>query len=234
VAGRRIVFSVNLDMIGRLRDRRLEVYGTRTAAGLRGAVVAANNDPANHAGLELAFDWDIEEDSDHYPFIRAGIPTVMFHTGLHDQYHRPADDAHLVDRDGIECVARLTLGFVRALADAPGPVSGFRGACLTESNATRRALEATPTDSVAAPRGRWGIGTREDPGDPTAPVVVRVTAGTPAAAAGLVPGDRILAIDGVAVENQATMLDRLKAAVGEVALAIDRRGRFMAAVMRSP
>jgi predicted metalloprotease with PDZ domain len=49
-----------------------------------------------------------------------------------------------------------------------------------------------------------------------------------------VPGDRILAIDGVAVENQATMLDRLKAAVGEVALAIDRRGRFMAAVMRSP
>jgi predicted metalloprotease with PDZ domain len=65
-------------------------------------------------------------------------------------------------------------------------------------------------------------------------VVVRVTAGTPAAAAGLVPGDRILAIDGVAVENQATMLDRLKAAVGEVALAIDRRGRFMAAVMRSP
>jgi hypothetical protein len=234
VAGRRIVFSVNLDMIGRLRDRRLEVYGTRTAAGLRGAVVAANNDPANHAGLELAFDWDIEEDSDHYPFIRAGIPTVMFHTGLHDQYHRPADDAHLVDRDGIECVARLTLGFVRALADAPGPVSGFRSACLTESNATRRALEATPTDSVAAPRGRWGIGTRDDPGDPTAPVVVRVTAGTPAAAAGLVPGDRILAIDGVAVENQATMLDRLKAAGGEVALAIDRRGRFMAAVMRSP
>jgi regulator of sigma E protease len=66
------------------------------------------------------------------------------------------------------------------------------------------------------------------------PVVVRVSPASPAAAAGLVPGDRILAIDGVAVANQATMLERLRAAGDEVALAIERRGRFVAAVLRAP
>jgi len=234
VAGMRIVFSVNLDMIGRLRNRRLEVYGTRSAAGLRGAVVAANNDPANHAALELAFDWDIEPDSDHYPFLHAGIPTVMFHTGLHDQYHRPADDAHLVDRDGIEVVARLTLGFVRALADAPGSLPAFRTACLGESNAARRSLEATALAAAGAARGRWGLGSRQDSGDPTAPVVVRVFPDSPAAAAGLLPGDRIVAIDGDTVVDQAAMISRLKTSGDRVTLTVERRGRFLEALLRSP
>jgi hypothetical protein len=233
VAGMRIVFSVNLDMIGRLRDRRLEVYGTRSAAGLRGAVVAVNNDPVNAAGLELTFDWDVEEDSDHYPFLHAGIPTVMFHTGLHDQYHRPSDDAHLVDRDGIETVARFTLGFVRSLAEAPAALPAFRAACRGESNAARRTLEAT-APAAGAPRGRWGLGTRQDPGDPTEPVVVRVAPDSPAAAAGLLSGDRIIAIDGTAITDQSAMLERLKAASGQVTLDVERRGRIVEVTLRSP
>jgi hypothetical protein len=226
VAGKKIVFSVNLDMIGRLRGGRLEIYGARTAAGLRSAVVLANNAPDNAAGLELAFDWEIEDDSDHYPFIAARIPTVMFHTGLHDQYHRPADDAHLVNLDGIEPVVRLALGFVTAIATDPGPPRPFRPECRVESNATRRRLEAVIQDT-GGDRGRWGIGTREDGGDKTAPVVVRIAAGSPAQAGGLVPGDRIVAIDGTPVADQADMVGRLGAAGDQVVIDADRRGRFV-------
>jgi hypothetical protein len=226
VAGKKIVFSVNLDMIGRLRGGRLEIYGARTAAGLRSAVVLANNAPDNAAGLELAFDWEIEDDSDHYPFIAARIPTVMFHTGLHDQYHRPADDAHLVNLDGIEPVVRLALGFVTAIATDPGPPRPFSPECRVESNATRRRLEAVIQDT-GGDRGRWGIGTREDGGDKTAPVVVRIAAGSPAQAGGLVPGDRIVAIDGTPVADQADMVGRLGAAGDQVVIDADRRGRFV-------
>ena len=226
VAAKKIVFSVNLDMIGRLRGGRLEVYGSRTSPGLRAAVVLANNAPGNAAGLELAFDWDIEDDSDHYPFIAARIPTVMFHTGLHDQYHRPADDAHLVNLEGIEPVARLALGFVAAIADDPGPPRPFRPECRVESNATRRRLEAV-LQHPARDRGRWGIGTREDGGDKTAPVVVRVAAGSPAQAGGLLPGDRIVAIDGTPLADQADMVARLGAAGEQVVIDADRRGRFV-------
>ena len=226
MAGKTVVFSVNLDMIGRLRGGRLEVYGTRTSPGLRSAVVLANNAPENAAGLELAFDWDVEDDSDHYPFIAAQIPTVMFHTGLHDQYHRPADDVHLVNLDGIPSVVRLTLGFVRAVADDPGPRRIFRPDSRLESNATKRRLEAVIHDAIGPHRGRWGIGTREDTCEVAAPVVVRVAPGSPAATAGLLPGDRILAVDAAPVANQADMVARLQAAGQQVVIDVERRGRF--------
>ncbi len=223
----RTVFSINLDMIGRLRGERLEVYGTRSAPGLRALVVAANNAPGNAAGLELTFDWDISEDSDHYAFIAAGVPTVMFHTGLHDQYHRPSDDAHLVHLEGIEPVARLALGLLLSIADDQSPPPAFRPQCRGESNATRRALEGAVVSPVGERRGRWGIGTRNDPGEPETPVVVRVTPESPAARAGVLTGDRLVAIDGIAVAGQDDMVHRLAAAKSRVVFDIDRKGRFM-------
>lgn len=224
LAALRPVFAVNLDMIGRLRGDRLEVFGARTAAGLRQACLAANA----ATNLELVFDWEITDDSDHYPFIAARIPTVMFHTGLHDQYHRPSDDTHLVNFAGMEPVTRLVLAFVTAIADEAGPPRAFRDACRGESAATKRALEARAADVVpAGQRPRWGIGTRGDPGEPQAPVVVRVTAGLPLARAGIQLGDRIVAIDGQGLVDQADMLAKLAAAGDLVRIDVDRGGRLV-------
>lgn len=231
LADSRIVFSMNLDMIGRLRGRRLEVFGTRSARGLRAAVVAANVDPRNAAGLELAFDWDVTDDSDHYPFIAAGIPTLMFHTGLHDQYHRPSDDAHLVNVDGIAPVVRLTLGMVLVIADEAAAAPAFRPECRSESNASRRGLEA-PAIAAGGSRGRWGIGTRSDACEVDAPVVVRVTADSPASAAGLLPGDRIVAVSDQKVADQAAMVELLRAAGPVVDLEVERRGTIRRLEMR--
>ena len=226
IAGRTIVCSVNMDMIGRLRGGRLEVYGSRTAIGLREAVVQANSRGSTGAGLDLVFVWDIEEDSDHYPFIAAGVPTVMFHTGLHDNYHRPSDDAHLVNLIGIEPVARLALGFVLAAADDPEPLPAFRAACRGESNATRNRIEAAVPESSAGPGGRWGIGTRDDPGEPGSPVVVRVWRSSAAERGGLRVGDRILAIDAARIISQDDMVSRLRLAPATVSLDVERRGRI--------
>ncbi|NDC62468.1 MAG: M20/M25/M40 family metallo-hydrolase [Planctomycetia bacterium] len=223
---RSIVFSLNLDMIGRLRGERLEVYGSRTAEGLRAALVQANTHGGQAANLEFVFDWEIADDSDHYPFIAAGIPTVMFHTGLHDQYHRPSDDAHLVNVAGIEPVARLALDFVTAIADEPGPPRAFRPRCRQETAATRRTLEQ-PADAGNTPRGRWGMSTRGDPAEPSGPVVVRVEPNSPVATAGLALGDRIVAIDGRSVADQADMVSRLAAAGESVVVDVDRRGRIV-------
>jgi len=219
------VCSVNMDMIGRLRGGRLEVYGSRTAIGLREAVVLANSRGSTGAGLDLVFVWDIEEDSDHFPFIAASVPTVMFHTGLHDNYHRPSDDTHLANFPGIEPVARLALGFVLTVADDPEPLPGFRPACRGESNATRNRIEAAVPESPESPGGRWGIGTRDDPGEPGSPVVVRVWRSSAAERGGLRVGDRILAIDAARIVSQDDMVGRLRLAAATVALDVERRGR---------
>ncbi|MCA9125393.1 MAG: M20/M25/M40 family metallo-hydrolase, partial [Planctomycetales bacterium] len=76
---------INMDMIGRLHSQQLEVSGTRSMAGLRRLVAEANY-PGD---LTLRFPWKVEENSDHHSFFRRSIPFLMFHTGLHDDYHRP-------------------------------------------------------------------------------------------------------------------------------------------------
>jgi S1-C subfamily serine protease len=130
-------------------------------------------------------------------------------------------------------VSRLALGFLRSIADADA-VPAFRPQALGESNASRRGLELVATDAVATPRGRWGIVTRADPAEPAAPVVVRVAPGSPASAGGMLPGDRLLAIDGASVAGQDDMVARLKAAATEVSIDIERRGRFAELRLRSP
>ena len=229
LADHRPVFSINLDMIGRLRNERLVVYGVRTAEGLRRRLVAANNDPRAAAGLELAFDWDILEDSDHYPFIAGRVPTLMFHTGLHDQYHRPSDDVELVNFDGIPPVARLTLATATEIAETPQrPL--FRAAAQAESNATRRRLEERQPPGGPS-RGRWGIVTRADAGEPGTPIVVAVTFGGPAQQAGLQQGDRLLAVAGRPLAGQAEMVEQLKRSGDECRLAVERRGRMLEITM---
>lgn len=220
---RQPVFMINLDMIGRLRGERVEVYGGRTMTGLRRILAEANRE----TGLELVLDWDIVDDSDHFPFIESRVPTVMLHTGLHDEYHRPSDDVQLVNAAGIESVARLALQLTTAVADRPGGIPGFRDASRHEKNAHRDALERVVSAGPAGPRVRWGMSTRADGGDPTAPVVVRVVPDSPLEQAGLRCGDRIIAIDGEPMDSQATMLARMAAAGDALTLDIDRAGRIL-------
>ena len=74
---------------------------------------------------------------------------------------------------------------------------------------------------------RWGMGTRSDPGEPTAPVVVRVAPGSPMARAGVILGDRLVAIDGATIESQPDMLAKLAAAGDRVTIDVDRKGRMV-------
>ncbi len=219
----RIVFCINLDMIGRLRGERVEVYGSRTSSGLRALTVAVNN-RAGATALELAYDWKIVPDSDHYPFIERQIPTLMFHTGLHDNYHRPSDDVHLVNLAGLEPVARLTFATAIAVADEVAAPRAFREACRRESESSQRLLEA---QAAGGKRGRWGIGTRSDAAEPQAPVVVRVSPDSPAARGGLRRGDRIVMIDGTEIVHQDDMVQRLSEAGEQVTMILDRRGRLV-------
>ncbi len=224
---RRLVFCLNLDMIGRLRDRRLTVFGSRTAVGMRSFILAANNQAGGGTGLELAFDWDLNEDSDHYAFVEAGVPAAMLHTGLHDQYHRPSDDVELVNHAGIPPVARLGLQIVTELTEA-AEVPAFREACRRESNVARRRFEQE-RPVLRPPRGRWGILSRSDPADPCLPLVIDVAPNSPAAHAGLQAGDRLVTIDGERIIDQAEMIRRLAAAERECTIELERRGLIVLA-----
>ena len=63
------------------------------------------------------------------------------------------------------------------------------------------------------------------------PVIVRITAGSPAVQAGMMLGDRVIAIDGAVVTNQADMVARLAAAGNSVAIDVDRKGKVLRLAM---
>lgn len=179
----------NLDMIGRLRDNRLEIYGARSAHGLRTLISQHNSS----FGLELDFIWQAEANSDHYPFFERGIPFLMLHTGMHDQYHRPTDKAHLINREGIRAVAQLTFCLAHELAEGDS-IPAYRAASRHESDYHRRQFERTlpPTPP------RLGVAWRNEVTE-AGLTVTRVVPDSAAERAGVRVGDRLIEFDGQVV-----------------------------------
>jgi hypothetical protein len=215
IALNRVVCSINIDMVGRLRDDRLTIYGTRTSTGLR-KLVSSQNGPSN---LLLDFDWEIKADSDHYTFIEHSIPALMFHTGLHSDYHRPSDDADKINVAGMQRITRLMVGVVAALANEPS-VGGFRPSARAENIQYKRQLE----QSLPPLPSRLGITWDDKMGGRPGVKVLAVTPDSPAASAGLQAGDYIVGLEGLPVESAADLIPPVLAASGPVKLSIERTG----------
>jgi hypothetical protein len=131
------VAMINMDMIGRLRDRKLTVGGTSSGNGLRNLVSSSGKG----FPFELLMDdLAVYGSSDHTTFKARGIPVLFFFTGLHSDYHRPTDTADRIDAKATAQVVNL-VGSVTA-----------RIAQLTE----RIAFVRTHT-RAAAPKSSPGI-----------------------------------------------------------------------------
>jgi hypothetical protein len=179
----RVPVMINADMIGRLRNVGLVIYGVRTSRGMR-RLISRQNDVAN---LPIDFNWEIKPDSDHYTFYSRGIPFLMMHTGLHNDYHRPSDDADKINNEGLKQISQLLFNVVVELAEAPS-LGKFRRRSRTESRLDQRASER-PLPQLAS---RLGIRWDEKAAEEGAIVVTVVTPSSAAAKGGLRPGDRLI------------------------------------------
>ena len=227
IKGKKIIFSINLDMIGRLRNDQLSVFGARSAIGLETLITRINN-RSKQSFMELVFNWEITPNSDHHPFLLANVPTVMFHTGLHPDYHRPSDDSHLVNFAGIESVLDVAFQTLLQVANGADDIFKFRKEAFRESNASRKKLESKAFLPINS-RGRWGIGIRNDSANPHSPVVVAIREGSPAERGGLQIKDRIYKVNGVAVTDQKELMETLSGAPSHsgIDVVVSRRGQFL-------
>ena len=112
----RVKFSVTIDMVGRLRDERLLVLGTRSGFGMRRLL----SGPVDEL-LSLDFSWELTGNSDHWPFLERGTPVALIHTGLHSDYHRPTDDVEKINRAGMREVGRYLLSATVKVANEELP-----------------------------------------------------------------------------------------------------------------
>ena len=112
-----VVAMLNLDMVGRLTDDKLVVFGTGTALEFDGMVEALNK----------KYDFFLEKQatghgpSDHASFVEQNIPVFHFFTGVHDQYHRPSDDFELLNVAGVDRITSFVSELAEIIATADKP-----------------------------------------------------------------------------------------------------------------
>jgi peptidase M28-like protein/PDZ domain-containing protein/PA domain-containing protein len=176
------VAMINMDMIGRMKDRRLIIGGVGTAKEWRDIMAA---------DTEKSFQLTLNEDgfgpSDHSSFYAKQIPVLFFWTGTHNDYHKPSDTFEKINYDDqvliLKMVARIVnqldtadkrLTYTTAKADPAPRTGGFRVYLGTIPN------YADSNDGLLID------GVRDD---------------SPAAKAGLKAGDKIVKIGDREIKN---------------------------------
>ncbi len=177
---------LNFDMIGRLRNDRLLVFGTGTAQEWPALISAANGTTQ----FTLALVPDGFGPSDHSAFYARNIPVLHFFSDTHEDYHRATDDAARVNAPGI---ARIVL-----LAERIAREVGDRDARLTF---TPTVASSTPRNSPERSGPQPYLGSVPDMAAAERPGLrlTGVTPGSPADRAGLKAGDIVVSLGGVQV-----------------------------------
>ena len=100
---------LNMDMVGRFRSEKgMAIYGTNNSTAWNTIVETVNTDH-----IRLVHEGSGEGNSDHASFYYAGIPSLHFFTGQHEDYHKSSDDVEKINFDGIEMVAQLLARVVK-------------------------------------------------------------------------------------------------------------------------
>lgn len=177
---------INLDMVGRLRDNRITVFGGRSGQGLSALVQEA----ASEVGLQLNESDDVGR-SDHLSFYNRQVPVLHFFTGMHQDYHRPGDTPEKLNYQGMAKVSDMVVKTASQVADRAG---GLRFVSLPSRPPRRPAGEAPNLTAYLGSIPEYGM---EAPGVALAGVV----AGSPAAVAGLRAGDVIIQFAGARIHT---------------------------------
>jgi len=174
------VGMINMDMIGRMKDRKLIIGGVGTAKEWRGMI-----EP------EKSFALTLNEDgvgpSDHSSFYLKQVPVLFFWTGTHNDYHKPSDTW---DKINYTDEAKI-LGFVaRIVRDIDG----------ADKRLTYTTAKSDPTQRASS--FRVYLGTIPNYADSNEGMLLDgVREDSPAAKAGLKAGDRIVKIGNRDVKN---------------------------------
>lgn len=112
--GARVAAMINLDMVGRLKDRKLTVLALRSAKEFNGIVDKVNED----FRFTLSKGDSGFGSSDHASFLLMKIPSIFFTTGAHADYHRPTDTFEKINQEGQLEVEKFVLEVWRDIDSA--------------------------------------------------------------------------------------------------------------------
>lgn len=186
-----VAYMLNFDMVGRLNEEHsLAINGVGTSPIWNEYLEKIDVDDIGIVTSESGVG-----PSDHTSFYLQDIPVLHFFTGQHEDYHKPSDDADLVNYEGIFSVCRYVAELMKLTKDIEKP----------EFTKTKDDTEDTPSFSVTLgvmPDYLYdGAGMRID----------GVTEDRPAANAGIQKGDVVTKMGDVEVADMMGYMEALGA-----------------------
>ena len=188
------VAMLNMDMVGRLRNKSLFVGGVGTSPAFQPLLDRLNGSTGATAGSNGAtgrFQLGIGQDgfgpSDHQSFYVKDLPVLFFFTGSHDDYHKPSDTADKVNSEGVREIAEFVRDIAVEIANEPQRIAFNR--VKTESRPTGRGFNVY-------------LGTVPNYSDQNDGLKLDgVRAGSPAERAGLKAGDVVTRLGKLPIKN---------------------------------
>jgi hypothetical protein len=192
-----IMAMVNFDMVGRLNNDKLIVYGTATATELQAILDSANARSA--LPFKVSGGGDGFGSSDQSSFYAKNIPVLHFFTDIHDDYHRASDDIEKINSGGEARVIDLATRVVQSIDNLPGRLSFVRIAASSRMSASTSSGSQVYLGSVPDMAA----------GDVPGLKLTGVRPGSPAELGGLKAGDIIVEFGGVKVTDLQSYSDAL-------------------------
>ena len=202
----KVSYMLNLDMVGRLnKEKMLMINGVGTSPVWKPLL-----EQIEVAGIKITTTESGIGASDHTSFYLKDLPVLHFFTGLHQQYHKPSDDAYLVNFAGILDVSAYVIAVIESLnGQEKIPFTKTK----EESNRQMAAFKVTL--GVMPDYTFNGEGMRID----------KVLADRPAAKADVQDGDVVIQIGDVKVNDIYDYMDGLGLFnIGDETIVIVRRG----------
>jgi hypothetical protein len=189
------IAMINMDMIGRMTDNKLMIFGIGTADKWEAII-----DSANTGDLNLNLVEDGTGASDHTSFYYKDIPVLHYFTDTHADYHRPSDDTEYINMDGTALALQHLVRVMEQLDKMDRSDMEFIAAPGEQRQSM--SLEG-PTLGVLPDYGYEGEGMK----------ITGVTKGRAAANAGVQGGDIIIGLAGEDLPDiygYMSMLNKLK------------------------
>jgi Zn-dependent M28 family amino/carboxypeptidase len=174
------VAMINMDMIGRMKDRKLVVGGVGTAKEWRQLLTSSNE------GFELTMNEDGYGPSDHSSFYIKQIPVLFFWTGTHNDYHKPSDTFEKINYNDEARILTLVARIVKDIDSADQRITYTTAKADPPRTGGFRVYLGTIPNYADSNDGLLIDGVRDD---------------SPAAKAGLKAGDKIVKIGDRDVKN---------------------------------
>jgi membrane-associated protease RseP (regulator of RpoE activity) len=192
-----VKMMINFDMIGRMNkeERSVMVAGTGTAVELEEMLAEYE---ANSA-ISFGHSPEGYGASDHASFYASGVPVMFFSTGAHPDYHTPADDAEKINYSGEKEVLDYSYEIILDLINRDSSLTFQEYGPKKKEGRYGRGLKV-----------KFGIMPDFTSNDNDGLGVGGVTMDGPAYNAGMLKGDKIVAIEGQPVTNIYDYMNRLK------------------------